>query len=58
MLEGVFAVKKCNELPLNTTREGLMAGRRDSDGDGYSPAVAARRAQVDRLRPPPVDGII
>ena len=51
-------MKKCNELPLNTTREGLMAGRRDSDGDGYSPAVAARRAQVDRLRPPPDDGII
>ncbi len=36
----------------------LMTGRRDCDGNGHSPAVAARHAQVDCLCPPPVDGIL
>jgi hypothetical protein len=35
-----------------------MAGRCDRDGDGHSPVVTARRAQVDRARPPPVNGIL
>jgi hypothetical protein len=35
-----------------------MAGRPDCDSNGHLPPVAARCAQVDCARPPPVDGIL
>jgi hypothetical protein len=34
-----------------------MAGCRDCDGDGHLPAIPTHHAQVDRLCPPPVNGI-
>jgi hypothetical protein len=35
-----------------------MAGHPDCDGDGHLPAVAARRAQVDRAHPLPAVDIL
>jgi hypothetical protein len=35
-----------------------MARRRDHDSDGHLPALPARRAQVNCLHPPPVNGIL
>jgi hypothetical protein len=35
-----------------------MAGHRDRDGNGHLPADPARRAQVDCVCPPPVDGVL
>ncbi len=35
-----------------------MTRHRDHDGDGHLPDVPTRRAHVDWLHPPPVNGIL